>query len=64
MDRDSDNEKAPSDVQIEDAKAKSKPRRTPAEQKAALDAALAIDPGVATWSSRAFQVCIPFHSFV
>ncbi|KAJ7935620.1 general substrate transporter [Mycena leptocephala] len=40
MDRDSDNEKAP----------------TPAEQKAALDAALAIDPGVATWSSRAFQM--------
>ncbi|KAJ7250892.1 general substrate transporter [Mycena haematopus] len=50
----SENEKAPSDVQIEDAKFK--PRRTPIEQKEALDAALAIDPGVATWSARAFQM--------
>ncbi|KAJ7863141.1 general substrate transporter [Mycena olivaceomarginata] len=63
---DSDNEKNSSDVQIEDAKfqdAKFKPRRTPAEQKEALDAALAIDPGVATWSARAFHVCFPSLSF-
>ncbi|KAJ6584954.1 general substrate transporter [Mycena capillaripes] len=53
---DSDNEKAASDTQIEDAKFK--PRRTHAEQKEALDAALAVDPGVATWSARAFQMYV------
>ncbi|KAJ7670227.1 general substrate transporter [Mycena rosella] len=47
---------AASDTQIEHAKFKNGPRRTPAEQKAALQAALAIDPGVERWSARAFQL--------
>ncbi|KAF8208924.1 major facilitator superfamily domain-containing protein [Mycena galopus ATCC 62051] len=50
----SDNQKAASEVQIQAAKFT--PRRTPAEQKEALDAALAIDPGFATWSARALQM--------
>ncbi|KAJ7755968.1 general substrate transporter [Mycena metata] len=54
---DNDNEKAPSDIQVEDVKVNQhRLRKTPAEQKAELDAALAVDPGVKRWESRALQL--------
>ncbi|KAK7048343.1 putative general substrate transporter [Favolaschia claudopus] len=54
MDTGSDNEKAPSDYKVEDTKERRK--KTPEEQKEALDKALEIDPGVERWSARAFQL--------
>ncbi|KAJ7095888.1 general substrate transporter [Mycena belliarum] len=56
-----DNEKdakTASDTHVEDIKYRGGlgQRRTPAEQKAALQAALEIDPGTSRWSGRAFQL--------
>ncbi|KAJ7109711.1 general substrate transporter [Mycena crocata] len=57
-----ENEKTASDTQIEEVKYKRGLRRTPAEQKAALDAALAVDPGVSRWSARAYFFRFTFLS--